>query len=91
GQAGFLIGKSLLKSNRYSRVGQLSMAGKDILTLFFGLSSLLVWAGIVEAFFSQYHKPIIPYNFKILFGIIEVLFLIYYFGFIGKKNIRAEQ
>lgn len=91
GQAGFLIGKSLLKSNRYSRVAQLSMAGQDILTLFFGLSSLLVWAGIVEAFFSQYHKPIIPYNFKILFGIIEVLFLIYYFGFIGKKDIRPEQ
>jgi uncharacterized membrane protein SpoIIM required for sporulation len=91
GQAGFLIAKSLLKSNRYSRLAQLSMAGQDILTLFFGLSSLLVWAGIVEAFFSQYHKPIIPYNFKIFFGITEVLFLIYYFGFIGKKDIRAEQ
>jgi hypothetical protein len=51
----------------------------------------LVWAGIVEAFFSQYHKPIIPYNFKIFFGIIEVLFLMYYFGFIGKKSCGAEQ
>ena len=90
GQAGFLIAKSLLKSGRYSRMAQLSMAGRDILTLFFGLSSLLVWAGIVEAFFSQYHMPIIPYNFKISFGIIELLFLIYYFGFIGKKNNRVD-
>jgi len=90
GQAGFLIAKSLLKSGRYSRMAQLSMAGRDILTLFYGLSSLLVWAGIVEAFFSQYHMPIIPYNFKISFGIIELLFLIYYFGFMGKKNNRVN-
>ncbi len=88
GQAGFLIAKSLLKSKRYSRMTQLSMAGQDILTLFLGLSSLLIWAGIVEAFFSQYHKPIIPYNFKIIFGVIEVLFLVYYFCFIGKKTIE---
>jgi uncharacterized membrane protein SpoIIM required for sporulation len=90
GQAGFLIAKSLLKSGKYSRITQLSMAGKDILTLFFGLSSLLAWAGIVEAFFSQYHKPIIPYYFKISFGIIELVFLVYYFGFMGKKNIVVE-
>lgn len=89
GQAGFLIAKSLLKSGPHSRITQLSMAGKEILTLFFGLSSLLVWAGIVEAFFSQYHAPIIPYNFKILFGIIEVLFLIYYFGFLGKEEMES--
>ncbi|MGA1790595.1 MAG: stage II sporulation protein M [bacterium] len=89
GQAGFLIAKSLLKGGPHSRITQLSMAGKEILTLFFGLSSLLVWAGIVEAFFSQYHAPIIPYNFKILFGIIEVLFLIYYFGFLGKEKTES--
>ena len=90
GQAGFLIAKSLLKGKRYSRMAQLSMAGHDILTLFFGLSSLLVWAGIVEAFFSQYHKPVIPYNIKIIFGIIEVLFLVYYFGFTGKKRTESS-
>jgi len=87
GQIGFLIAKSLLQSGRYSPLTQLSMTGKEILTLFFGLSSLLVWAGLVEAFFSQYHQPIIPYQFKIAFGLIEILFLIYYFGFMG---IRAE-
>jgi uncharacterized membrane protein SpoIIM required for sporulation len=86
GQAGFLIAQSLIKTGRYSRMARLSMAGKDILTLFFGLSSLLVWAGIVEAFFSQYHQPIVPYSFKILFGVIEILFLMYYFGVMGMRE-----
>jgi len=91
GQAGFLIAQSLLKTGRYSRMARLSMAGKDILTLFFGLSSLLVWAGIVEAFFSQYHQPIVPYSFKILFGVIEILFLMYYFGVMGRQEGRKKQ
>ncbi|MGA1844242.1 MAG: stage II sporulation protein M [bacterium] len=91
GQAGFLIAQSMLKGGKYSRMARLSMAGKDILTLFLGLSSLLVWAGIVEAFFSQYHQPIVPYSFKILFGLIEILFLMYYFGVMGRREGGKEQ
>ncbi len=33
---------------------------------------MLVWAGIVEAFLSQYHQPVIPYALKIAFGIAEL-------------------
>jgi hypothetical protein len=34
---------------------------------------MLVWAGLVEAFFSQYHAPVLPYELKIGFGVLELL------------------
>jgi len=41
---------------------------------------LLIWAGMVESFLSQYHAPVIPYALKIAFGAVELaaltLFLI---------------
>ncbi|MFH0925477.1 MAG: stage II sporulation protein M [bacterium] len=83
GQTGFLIAKSLLHTGRHSRATQLTMVGRDILTLFFGLATMLIWAGIIESFFSQYHQPVLPYSFKIGFGIVEVIFLCYYLGWIG--------
>ena len=36
---------------------------------------MLVWAGIVEAFLSQYHEPVISYGMKISFGVVEALLL----------------
>jgi uncharacterized membrane protein SpoIIM required for sporulation len=34
----------------------------DVVTLVFGVALLLVWAGIVESFLSQYHEPVLPSN-----------------------------
>ena len=39
------------------------------------IAILLVWAGLVEAFVSQYHEPVVPYGLKIAFGLIEALLL----------------
>jgi len=39
---------------------------------------MLVWAGLVEAFVSQYHEPVLPYGSKIAFGLIEALLLTTY-------------
>ena len=36
-----------------------------------GAALLLIWAGLVEAFFSQYHEPTLPYPFKIVFGLFK--------------------
>src|SRR5213075_2388454 len=47
----------------------------DLMTLIFGVGILLVWAGFVEAFLSQYHEPIIPYWLKISFGTAELCLL----------------
>ena len=35
----------------------LRAVGPDLLTLASGLALMLVWAGFVEAFFSQFHEP----------------------------------
>ena len=47
----------------------------DLITLVFGVAVLLVWAGLVEAFLSQYHEPVIPYSLKIAFGLVELVLL----------------
>jgi uncharacterized membrane protein SpoIIM required for sporulation len=56
----------------------------DLVTLIFGVAVMLVWAGIIEAFFSQYHEPIIPYGVKIGFGMVEIIFLTLFFSKSGK-------
>jgi hypothetical protein len=56
-------------------------------TLIFGVAVLLVWAGIVEAFLSQYHEPLIPYEVKIGFGAIQLAWLIL---FLSKSGGSAE-
>ena len=52
---------------------RLREAAPDVVTLCFGAALMLVWAGngTVEAFFSQYHEPVIPYAVKIAFGAAE--------------------
>jgi hypothetical protein len=44
----------------------------DLVIMAGGVAVLLVWAGIVESFFSQYHEPVIPYALKIAFGVVEL-------------------
>jgi len=52
----------------------------DLVTMAGGIAVLMVWAGVIESFFSQYHEPVIPYALKIGFGVVEMaalaLFLI---------------
>ena len=54
---------------------RLREVSRDIVTLIFGVGLLLVWAGLVEAFLSQYHEPVIPYAAKIAFGTVELILL----------------
>ena len=48
---------------------------------------MLIWAGIVEGFFSQYHAPVLPYEVKIGFGVIELGLLLCFFYFSGRKEV----
>jgi hypothetical protein len=52
----------------------------------FGFAVLLIWAGLVEAFLSQYHEPVIPYNLKIAFGMVELILLILFLTKSGRKT-----
>ena len=46
----------------------------------------LIWAGLVEGFFSQLHEPVLPYAVKISFGIIQLTGLFAYLLFAGRRS-----
>ena len=47
----------------------------------FGVARISVaWAGVVEACLSQYHEPVISYNWKIGLGISELILLALFLG-----------
>jgi hypothetical protein len=54
--------------------------------LIFGIALMLIWAAIIEAFFSQYNEPVIPYVVKIGFGVLEIGILILFLWKSGKKS-----
>jgi hypothetical protein len=58
--------------------------------LIFGVGVMLVWAGFIEAFLSQYHEPVIPYDVKIAFGCVELIFLCVFLSKSGSKNDALE-
>ncbi len=73
GQAGLVLGHALMGwGNRTPRRLRLRAVLPDLVTMAGGVAVLLVWAGIVESFFSQYHEPVIPYALKIAFGAVEL-------------------
>jgi uncharacterized membrane protein SpoIIM required for sporulation len=76
GQAGLMLGRALIGwGNRASLRRRLREIGPDLVTLIGGVAVMLVWAGFVEAFLSQYHEPVLPYSIKIAFGVTELLLL----------------
>jgi uncharacterized membrane protein SpoIIM required for sporulation len=86
GQAGLLLGRVMIGAgNRQSLGERLRLAGPDLVTLIGGVALLLVWAGLVESFFSQYHEPVLPYWFKIMFGTVELALLTLFLARGGQK------
>ncbi len=85
GQAGFVLAGAIIgRGARVSMKARLRRIVPDVVTLVGGLGVMLVWAGLVEAFFSQYHEPVLPYGIKIAFGIIELSALALFFGLSGR-------
>ena len=73
GQAGLLIGVALTGRGQGPPMRERFRAIRtDLITLICGVALMLVWAGIIEAFFSQYHAPVLPYLLKISFGAVEL-------------------
>jgi uncharacterized membrane protein SpoIIM required for sporulation len=88
GQAGLAIAHALIGwGDRTSRAERLRHISRDVVTLAGGVAILLVWAGLVEAFVSQYHEPVVPYGLKIAFGLIEALLLA---TFLARSGISGE-
>ena len=87
GQAGFYLARLLLHRREERNVRQ-SM--REWLVLVAGLAMMLVWAGIMEAFFSQHHAPVLPYGFKVAVGVAELVLLTFYLLLIGKRELATE-
>ena len=58
----------------------------DLTTLILGTALLLVWAGIIEAFLSQYHAPVFPYSIKISFGVVQLVLLFVFLYGVGRRS-----
>jgi len=94
GQAGLALGGALLgQGNRAPLSSRLRSVAPDIATLIGGVAVMLVWAGLVESYFSQHHQPRLPYSLKIAFGLIEFVVLVTFLTsplWFRRKN-RQEQ
>lgn len=92
GQAGLILAGAIIgRGTSISFKNRLRAVSGDLVTLIFGVAVMLVWAGIVEAFFSQYHEPIIPYSVKIGFGMTELILLILFLSRSGRgKRIENK-
>jgi uncharacterized membrane protein SpoIIM required for sporulation len=85
GQAGLSLALGLIGwGNRVGLTARLREVSRDVVTLSFGFALLLVWAGFVESFLSQYHEPVIPDAAKIVFGGIELTLLVLYLSKSGR-------
>jgi uncharacterized membrane protein SpoIIM required for sporulation len=89
GQAGFVLAGALIgRGSRMPLRMRLREISGDLLTLIGGVGILLIWAGLIEAFLSQYHEPVVPYWLKISFGFTELVLLIL---FLSKSGISTEK
>jgi uncharacterized membrane protein SpoIIM required for sporulation len=87
GQAGIVLASALIGWGKPIALRmRLRKISNDLVTLICGVALMLVWAGIIEAFFSQYHEPVLPYTFKIVFGCVELLILAMFLGRAGRQK-----
>lgn len=87
GQAAFLLAGALVgRGNRAKLRTRLRGVSSDVTTLIFGVGLMLIWAGFIEAFLSQYHEPVIPYDAKIAFGCVELVLLVVFLAKSGANK-----
>jgi uncharacterized membrane protein SpoIIM required for sporulation len=91
GQAGLVLAVALIGwGRRVPLARRLREVSRDLTTLMFGVGLLLVWAGLVEAFLSQYHEPVLPYELKIAFGVVELTLLTLFLARAGAERRRPR-
>ncbi|MBU1171779.1 MAG: stage II sporulation protein M [Proteobacteria bacterium] len=91
GQAGLVLASALIGWGKPMGLRtRLRKVAPDLVTLIGGVSVMLIWAGFVEAFLSQYHEPVISYSTKIAFGVAELLLLTVFLARSGRTK-REKQ
>lgn len=92
GQAGLILAFALIgRGSRTPIRMRLREISGDLTTLIFGVGLMLVWAGFIEAFLSQYHEPVIPYGVKIGFGCVELVLLFLFLTRSGTGKTPADK
>ena len=92
GQAGLILASALIgRSSPEPLRMRMRKSLPSLVTLIFGVAILLIWAGIVEAFFSQYHEPVLPYSLKIVFGCVQLVLLAMFLGLSGRARPPRER
>lgn len=90
-QGGFVLAGALLGRGQRAPLGQrMRAAVPDVVTLIGGVALMLIWAGIVEGFLSQYHEPVVPYWVKIAFGTVELALLVLFLTRCGRDSEPAH-
>ncbi len=91
GQAGLVLAHALIGfGSEHTLRERMRVVTPDLVTLIAGVSLMLIWAGVIEAFFSQYHEPYLPYSLKIAFGTTELIMLYVYLARFGRGDDRAS-
>lgn len=87
GQGGLILASALIgRESGLPLARRLRLVWADLVTLMGGVAIMLVWAGLVEALFSQYHEPVLPYPVKIGFGLAELLLLALFLTRAGREK-----
>lgn len=87
GQAGLVMAGALIGwGDRTPIKARLRRISPDLGALIAGVAVLLVWAGFVEAFLSQYHEPVVPYSLKIGLGALEIAALSLFLARSGRRE-----
>ena len=91
GQTGLVLTQAMLgRRSSLPLRERLRRAVPDAVTLLATAMLLLLWAGVVESFFSQLHQPVLPYAVKIAFGLVELVLLTAYLGLVGRQTGTTE-
>lgn len=89
-QAGLVLARAMIRrGDRAPMSARLRGVGRDVVTLMGIVALMLVWAGLVESYFSQHHGPKL-YPMKIAFGAVELAVLIAFLSSAWWKNPRAK-
>jgi uncharacterized membrane protein SpoIIM required for sporulation len=91
-QAGLVLAGAVLgRDDGRTLAARLRGVANDVATLAGATALMLVWAGVVESYLSQYHEPAIPYAVKIAFGVVEGALLFAYLFWAGRRGQNEER
>jgi uncharacterized membrane protein SpoIIM required for sporulation len=92
GQAAMVLARAMIGwGTRDGLRTRLRQVVPDLATLIGGVAIMLLWAGIVESYLSQYHAPVVPYSYKIAFGVMELVLVLTFLGLCGRQWQQQQE